>query len=303
MQRSSRDRFPAARFRGKRLCVRLTGRRFSAGRSCGWMAMACLLLAGLEGRAQTSSFLGKVVALPDRVADVTSPATGQILSAREKPYTVGDRVHKGDALVVIANRYDLHDASHISNIRWDFLQVMMEARYGALAARIAREKAERLKAAGSATGQQVAELKAAEQVAQAEYLKRKNLLGQQDEQISGVTLENRRLAAPIEGQISLASFTHGQTVFEGLLLYRIVNLKQVGVTARVPESAFQPWPVGTAARIRFDDLPGKQFTGKLEQILPVIDPLARTRDILFRVENPDEFLRFGMIGHVEVKLP
>jgi RND family efflux transporter MFP subunit len=258
---------------------------------------------GVGSWAQTTPFLGKVVALPDMVADVICPATGQILPAGERAYTVGDRVRKGDPLVVIANRYNLHDASHISNTRWDFWQQMMEARYAALEARVARERAERLKAAGSATGQQVAELRAAEQTAQANFLKRQNLLAQQDEQIAGTTLENRPVAAPIDGQISVANFTHGQMVYEELQLFRIVNLKQVGVAVRVPEASFQPWPVGTVARVRFDDLPGRAFTGKLEQISPVVDPQTRAREVQFRVENPDELLRFGMIGQVEVQVP
>jgi RND family efflux transporter MFP subunit len=278
-------------------------RWFAAGRLGASLTVTCILLMGVGSWAQTSTFLGKVVALPDMVADVICPATGQILPAGERAYTVGDRVRKGDPLVVIANRYNLHDASHISNTRWDFWQQMMEARYAALEARVARERAERLKAAGSATGQQVAELRAAEQTAQANFLKRQNLLAQQDEQIAGTTLENRPVAAPIDGQISVANFTHGQMVYEELQLFRIVNLKQVGVAVRVPEASFQPWPVGTVARVRFDDLPGRAFTGKLEQISPVVDPQTRAREVQFRVENPDELLRFGMIGQVEVQVP
>jgi RND family efflux transporter MFP subunit len=180
---------------------------------------------------------------------------------------------------------------------------MMEARYAALEARIARERAERLKEVGSVSGQRLAELRAAEQVAEAEFLRQKSLLEQQDEQIQGTTLERRGLAAPIEGQISLANFTQGQIVYEGFLLYRIVNLQQVAVSARVPESEFQNWPQGTVAQIRFDALPGRVFTGRLETVKPIVDPLTRARDVLFNVENPDELLRFGMIGHVEVSLP
>jgi RND family efflux transporter MFP subunit len=270
--------------------------------------LALIILAGIASAppssyAQSSGFLGRVVPLSNSFADIFAPATGKILAARERPYLVGDRVRKGDPLDIISNQYDLHDASHLSNARWDFLKVMMEARYAALEARIAREKGERQKANGSMTGQQVAELKAAEQVAQAEYVRQKSLLDQQDRQIKGDTLERRGLFSPIDGEITIANFTQGQVVYEGLQLYHIVSLKQVGVTARVPESDFQPWPQGTVARIRFDDLPGKLFTGRLEQIFPTVDPASRTRDVLFRVENPEELLRFGMIGRVEVQAP
>lgn len=286
------DSEPGSRLRGRR--VRRTAR-------IGILLLT--LCSGTGGWSQTASFLGQVAPLPGAVQDVTSPATGEMISAREQPFTVGDRVKKGEPLLVISNRYDLHDAAHISNVRWDLLHQVIETRYMALDARIERERAERLKGVGSVSGQRLAELKAAEQVAESEYLRWKGLLEQQDEQIRGDTLERRGLVAPIDGQISLANFTQGQLVYEGFLLYRIANLKQLAVSARVPESSFQPWPPGTVARIRFDDLPGREFTGRLEVILPAVDPLSRARELLFRVENPDEVLRFGMIGHVEVRLP
>jgi hypothetical protein len=34
-----------------------------------------------------------------------------------------------------------------------------------------------------------------------------------------------------------------------------------------------------------------------------VHPETRTRDVVFLVDNPDEMLRFGMIGHVEVQTP
>jgi RND family efflux transporter MFP subunit len=281
--------------------VRPPSRRLRLAASCGFVLL--VLAGGNLGRSQGPGFLGQVVPLPGAVADVNSPATGEMIPAREKPFTVGDRVKKGQPLLVISNRYDLHDAAHLTTVRWDYLDQMIEARYAALQAKVARERAERLKELGTVSGQQLAELRAAEQVAQAEYLRRKGILDQQDEQIKGDTLERRGLVAPIDGQISLANFTQGQVVYEGFLLYRIVDLRQVAVSARIPESSFQAWPQGTTAQIRFDDFPGRVFSGRLELILPTVDPLSRAREVLFRVDNPGELLRFGMVGHVEVRKP
>jgi RND family efflux transporter MFP subunit len=266
-------------------------------------ACAGLLLAGgaWDAAAQSGSFFGKVVDLPNTVADVLSPATGRVISPRATPFTVGDRVQKGEPLAVIEHRLNLHDASHISNSRWDLLKIEMEARYVALQARIEREEAERLLGLGSVSAQRVQELKAAELVAKAEHEKQRILLLQLDEQIQASNPKRQPLTAPIEGEIALANFTQGQMIHEGAVLFRIVNRREVGVSARVPEADFQPWPVGTAARIRFDGLPGREFAGRLEQILPGVDPQSRTRDILFRVDNPGEMLRFGMIGQVEVQ--
>ncbi|MSO19180.1 MAG: HlyD family efflux transporter periplasmic adaptor subunit [Acidobacteria bacterium] len=251
-------------------------------------------------RAQSTNFLGKVVHLPDSSAEIFSPATGRTISPKEKPYTVGDRVKKGDPVVIIEHRYNMHDQAHISNQRWDLLKVLLDTRYRALVARVARERGERLMSLGNLSGQQLQHMQAEELDARAEYEKARTLIGQQDEQIGNVSPTRKPLASPIDGEIAEATFTQNQTVNEGFKLYRIVNLAQVGVAARVIESQFRPWPMGTTAGIRFDNLPGKVFTGTLEIIEPAVDPETRTRELIFRVSNPDELLRFGMIGRVEV---
>ena len=56
----------------------------------------------------------------------------------------------------------------------------------------------------------------------------------------------------------------------------------------------------STVRVRFDNVPGKVFTGRLEVVPPAVNPVTRTWNVLFRVENPGERLRFGMIGRVEL---
>jgi multidrug efflux pump subunit AcrA (membrane-fusion protein) len=128
-------------------------------------------------------------------------------------------------------------------------------------------------------------------------------LDQQDQEIAQSKITRRPLVSPIEGEVTFANFTQGQTIHEGQLLYRVTNRKEVGFLVRVPEVEYRPWPANTVAKVRFDSLPGKVFAGRLEKALPVVDPLSRAREILLRLENPDELLRLGMIGQVEVELP
>jgi RND family efflux transporter MFP subunit len=268
---------------------------------------AALVIALIPGRAadiqpgpsKAASILGKVVSLPDTVVEVQAPATGRILASQEHPYTVGDQIKKGDAVAIIEHRYNLHDSSHLSTIRWDLLSVMLQARDAAVEAKVAREKAERLLATGAFSGQQVLQLKAAELMAQAEYDKRKKVLDQQDAQLDGSELVRRGLFSPTDGEISFVNFTQGQLINEGVLLYRIVNRNEVGFTARFPESRFRRWDPKRAARIHFDSLPGKVFEGKVQVVNPTVDPLARTRDVVFRVKNAGGYLRYGMIGWLE----
>ena len=261
--------------------------------------IASRLLFGTAAYAQKGSVVARVVPLPDSVAEVFSPAAARTISPREKFYNVGDQVKKGDPIVILEHRYNLHDAAHISNQRWDLLKVKLEAQYRATEARVARERGERLLSLGNLSGQQLQQLKAEETQAKAEYDKARTLLEQQDQQIGNQTLVRRPLASPIDGEIAEANFTQNQLVYEGFKLYRIVNLSDVGVTAHIKEEDFHALPLGTKAKFTFDTFPGKVFTGSLEIIAPTADSDTRTREITFRVNNPNQLLRFGMIGRME----
>lgn len=265
------------------------------------LALALPLAGPQAAYAQQTAVLGKVVPLPSTVAEVYSPADGRILAARERPFAVGDMVRQGDPLAVIEHRYNVHDLSHMGTVRWELLSVMLDARRVAAAARVEREKAERLLRLGSVSEQEVRELRAAEEVAEAEFQKRRILLEFQDAQVQGSEITRRGLFAPLDGEISFASFTQGQLITEGVLLYRIVDRREVAFAARFPESDPRVTQENLRVRIRFDTLPDEVFSGTLEQVSPLVDPQSRTREVLFRVENPGLLLRYGMIGYMEVE--
>lgn len=292
--------------------VSLAGRRLALPAGGGALRTLLCALAVLaaarpmsaqQPAASDQTILGKVVALPNTVSEVYSPADGRIISARERPYAVGDSVKKGDPLAVIEHRYNLHDLSHMGTVRWELLSVMLDARRAAVAARVEREKAERLLKLGSASEQQVLALRAAEEVAEGEYQKRKTLLEYQDAQVEGSDITRKGLFAPSDGEISFANFTQGQLITEGILLYRIVDRRQVAFAARFPELDPIFTKKDVKVRIRFDGLPGKVYTGTLEIVSPLVDPQSRTREVLFRVPNPGLLLRYGMIGYMEVATP
>lgn len=290
--------------RGKSRRVRCLAARNACALARRWgLLLALLFTASGTAFAQQSFILGKVEPLPNTVGEIYSPADGRVLSAREDPYAVGDTVKKGDPLAVIEHRYNLHDLSHMGTVRWELLSVMLDARRTATQARVDREKAERLFRLGSVSEREVQALRVAEQVAEAEFEKRRVLLEHQDAQVQGSEITRRGLFSTLDGEISYASFTQGQLITEGVLLYRIVDRREVGFAARFPEADSRPLSGKLAARIRFDGLPDKEYTGTLETVSPVVDPESRTRVALFRVKNPGLLLRYGMVGHLELAAP
>lgn len=269
---------------------------------CGLLLFSVFVFSTLA-LAQTSLVFARVVPVADSVSEVYAPATGRIIPATPQPLTVGANIKKGDPIAIIEHRYNLHDWVHLTTVRWDFLSTVLDARYALTRARVDREKAERLLGLGSISGQEVQALRAAEQVAQATYDKRKALLDQQDAQIQQASLVRRGILSPMTGDISFVNFTQGQMVNEGFLLYRLTTLAQVGIAARLPESDRRAFDGKLSIRVRFDNLPGKTYTGKLEAVPPIVDPESRVREVIFRVDNPGELLRFGMIGAAELVSP
>jgi multidrug efflux pump subunit AcrA (membrane-fusion protein) len=114
--------------------------RFSVHRAAlAAVAVLCLAFA-TRLHAQSSSVVVRVVPLSDSVAEVFSPAAARMVSPRERFFNVGDHVKKGEPIVILEHRYNLHDAAHISNLRWDLLKVKLDTQYRATEARVARER-------------------------------------------------------------------------------------------------------------------------------------------------------------------
>jgi RND family efflux transporter MFP subunit len=118
-----------------------------------------------------------------------------------------------------------------------------------------------------------------------------------------------RLAAPIDGTLVEVSAMPGATVSPGAVLFRIVDIRELWIRARVPEQ--------DAARLRSDrdasfqiagladflpiHLTGEDASASLVTIGRTVDPITRTVDVIYSLRNPDPRLRVG--GLVRVSLP
>jgi RND family efflux transporter MFP subunit len=88
----------------------------------------------------------------------------------------------------------------------------------------------------------------------------------------------------------------GQWLKQGDPIADVVLLDPVFVRANVPEYVIPKIKKGDAARITFDALPDKEFTGTVEQILPTADPDSRTFPVKILLKNPDFAIRPGFFA-------
>jgi len=125
-----------------------------------------------------------------------------------------------------------------------------------------------------------------------------------DEDARGKTL----LKAPMSGTVVSLAVRPGQMVNAAqpaAPLLRIADLSEMTVAARVAENDVTRLRPGMTARFTTPAYPGKQWSGKLRQVMPI--PVDGTGEqgkqalytVLFEVKNGDQALMSGMSAQVQ----
>lgn len=86
-------------------------------------------------------------------------------------------------------------------------------------------------------------------------------------------------------------------------LYTIADLSTVWVYANVFQEAVGRLKPGDPAQVTVDAYPGRTFSGRIDQILPQVDPATRTVRVRLIFRNPGIVLKPGMYGNVAIDVP
>jgi RND family efflux transporter MFP subunit len=86
-------------------------------------------------------------------------------------------------------------------------------------------------------------------------------------------------------------------------LYTIADLSSVWVYANVFQGDVGQLKPGNPATVTVDAYPGRNFRGRIDQILPQVDPMTRTVRVRFVFSNPGVALKPGMFVNVSLSVP
>jgi Cu(I)/Ag(I) efflux system membrane fusion protein len=136
-------------------------------------------------------------------------------------------------------------------------------------------------------------------------LQRMRLAGMTDEQASQVAARGSvspriTVTAPIGGVITELAARDGMTVMAGAPLFRISGLRTVWVNAEVPESAAPRVRPGMMVQATSPAFPESTFNGKVESLLPEVNPATRTLKARIELANPDGKLVPGMFATIRI---
>jgi cobalt-zinc-cadmium efflux system membrane fusion protein len=222
------------------------------------------------------------VVQPDiaRAVPAISLATGRVVEIKAR---LGDPVKKGQVLLRV-------QSSDISGAYQTFLKAEQAERL----TRVQFERAKTLYDKGAIAKSTLEMAETAEQEAQADLTaatEQLRLLGINKEHPSGIV----DVVAPISGiitdqQVTTASGVQG---LSGPNPFTIADLSYVWIICDVYENDLDAVRVGESADIRLNAYPDKIFKGRIDNILPTLDPNLRTAKVRVEVPNPG-LMRIGM---------
>ncbi len=197
------------------------------------------------------------------------------------------RVRKGTLLA----RYDSRDAEAALSA---MTAARMQADVAATRARRELERAEKLKAAGLATQQNLDDAHSSADAAEAQLA-----AANAQEAIARTRLSKTEVRSPLDGVIGARMVNPGdyvQNVGSSTTMFRIVDNRRLELTVSIPSSQIAGVRLGQPLSFVTDAVPGRTFEGRVSFINPAADETSRTVKVVAVVENADGALRSGLFA-------
>jgi len=222
------------------------------------------------------------VVQPDitRAVPVISLAAGRVVEIKAR---LGDDVTKGQILMRV-------QSSDVSGAYQNYVKAQNDERL----ANIQLQRAQLLYSKGAVAKSALETAETTEKDAQADLTaatEQLRLLGIDKKHPSGIV----DVVAPISGVITDQQVTNASGVqgLSGPNPFTISNLSYVWIVCDVYENDLDAVRVGDPADIHLNAFPNKTFKGRVDNILPVLDPTIHTAKV--RVEVPNlGLMRIGM---------
>ena len=239
-----------------------------------------LVMAVEHKAAPTLNATGVVQPDVARAVPVISLASGQVIEIKAR---LGDLVKKGQLLLRVRSN-DVSGA----------YQMYLKAGNDERLARQQLQRAQILYDKGAIAKSALEQAEDAEQDGKVDLdtaTEQLRLLGVDKDHPSGIV----DILAPISGVITDQQVTNAAGV-EGLGFpnpFTISDLSYVWIMCDVYENDLEAVRVGESADLHLSAYPDKTFKGRIDNILPVLDPNIRTAKVRLEVANPG-MMRVGM---------
>lgn len=111
------------------------------------------------------------------------------------------------------------------------------------------------------------------------------------------------LRSPANGVVMEKLARVGQRFMAGEVLYQVAGLDRVWLVANVFEQDVAALASGRQAQATFEAYPGRTFAGRVALVYPTLESGTRTLAVRIELANPDNALKPGLYGNVEIAGP
>lgn len=219
--------------------------------------------------------------------EIASRTAGTVEQVRAR---LGDRVSRGDLLLQIES--DSQQAQLLQQ------QAALEANLAqSLLAETQRQRSEQLSERGLTAAANLESSRSNLEVHQANLEMQRATVS-----AARIALRDTRILAPFDGIIAARKVDPGQTVASGTVVFELVDLSSMQATVDVPVTRTVSLKPGQVVHLTLQDLPNREFVGRIDGIAPIASDGSRNSAVTVRVDNPDGILRGGMFvsGQVEI---
>ncbi|MHB1922601.1 MAG: efflux RND transporter periplasmic adaptor subunit [Chitinophagaceae bacterium] len=235
----------------------------------------------------TINLTGQVNFNEDNVVEIYPLVSGTVQDIK---VMLGDYVHKGQILAVVKSGEMAGFSNDLVNAKTN-----LEIAKNNLAATSDMYKS------GLASQRDYLGAKVGYQQAQSALVKAQQILQINGGGNSGTDI----IRSPISGFIVAKSVNNQMAIRtdNGNSLFTISDLKNVWVIANVYESNIPDVHFGDSVHITTLSYPGKQFLGKIDNLLNVLDPSNKVMKVRISLPNPGYLLKPQMFASVDVIHP
>ncbi|MEW6718853.1 MAG: efflux RND transporter periplasmic adaptor subunit [Thermodesulfobacteriota bacterium] len=117
------------------------------------------------------------------------------------------------------------------------------------------------------------------------------------------TIAKKAIRAPFAGRIGIRQANLGQFLREGDPVVTLQTLDPIYVDFALPQQELGRLRAGLPVRVSSDALPGREISGRITTVNPLVDAETRNVRVQATLENPGEALRPGMYVTARVVLP
>ncbi|MFO7561665.1 MAG: efflux RND transporter periplasmic adaptor subunit [Enhygromyxa sp.] len=250
----------------------------------------------IEARVRVRVEAAKPAPLGDaaELTGIVEPFARVIVAAETAARVTSRAIERGEQVETGALLYTL-DGSR-ARIEYERAQASVQARETDVAqAERERERSATLhQREGISAAAHERSVHARESAAAAEQLARTN------KRAAARGLRDAKIRAPFAGTVAEFHAELGDFVRVGSPVATLVDLSRVRLRVGLTAAELELVAVGDQLEVEFPDLGGRRLSAELHSLSPLSDPKTGTYAAELWLDNPDQKLRQGMIGRVQL---